>query len=870
MKHIFTICLLLFVINSYSQESTTNEIISYKKTKDYTIADIKVTGVKFLNPTHLVSISGLAKGQKISIPGNETSEAIKKYWKYGLFSDVELIIDKIEDDKVYLIIELTEQPRLNNLVITGIKKGESEDIKEKLNLNRGTQVTDNILNDVNTIISRHYKEKGFFNVDIDIKQEPDSTGKNQIDLLVDINKNKKVKITEIVIEGNEAFPDKKLRRKMKNTKQIDWNIFKGSKYIEEKFSEDKVSLIDFYNKHGYSDAIIGDISLTEGEENRLLLKINIFEGKQYYIRNLEWVGNTKYPSEYLGAVLGIKEGDLYDKKLLSNRLSIEEDAVSSVYMDNGYLFFSVSPVEVKVESDSVDIELRIYEGDQATINNVTIVGNTKTNEHVIRRELRTRPGELFSRSDIIRSVREIANLGHFNAETITPNPIPNQSDGTVDLEYSVEERSSDQLELSGGYGGYYGFVGSLSLKFANFASSDAFKLEEWRPVPHGDGQTLSISFQTNNYYHSLGLSFVEPWLGGKKPTSLSLSVNYTKMENRYTTTDGYFRIIGGAAGIGTRLKWPDDFFQAYGEISYQQYKLQDYSYYTQLSNGSYNLYSIKFVISRSNQDQIIYPRSGSSFSLGVQLTPPFSLFKEQYYWSVSADEVVDLANEYTDDEYLDLGISDDGDLNGEAYFYEDIREQEQAAKFKDIEFHKWTYKSTWYTALAGDLVLALRSEFGYLGYYNSAIGAPPFEKFDMGGSGLSGYNMFGTDIIPLRGYEDGTITPLSYVEGTTTYSDDGNIYSRYFAEFRYPVTLNPSATIYGLAFIEGGNAWSDWDSFNPLDLKRSAGIGVRAYLPMFGLLGVDWGYGFDNLTYGENSTTSSPGFTWHFIIGQEL
>jgi outer membrane protein insertion porin family len=847
MRHFLFFILVIFSsIALYAQETEPEspQIIDYTRVREYTIEEIKVSGVKYLNPTHLVSISGLHRGQTISIPGSEIQGAIKKYWNHGLFADVAIVIKKIEGEKVYLEIVLREQPRLNKLKITGLKKTEAEDVKEQIGLRRGVQVTANVINNSVTIISKHFKKKGYFNIEVDVKQVPDTSGENRINLWLDVKKNQRVKIEEIVFEGNEDFPDERLRRVFKKTKQRSINIFKGSKYKEEEYAEDKVKLIEFYNEAGYRDANILDEEIVTLNDKRIALKITIYEGNPYYIRTIRWVGNTIYPEAYLNRVLGINEKQLYDKNSISARLNMDEDAISTLYMDNGYLFFNVSPVEVRVENDSIDLEMRIYEGEPATINKIIIKGNTKTNEHVVRRELYTRPGELFSKSDLMRSYREIANLGHFNPENIGINPIPNQSDGTVDIEYTLEERANDQLELSGGWGGGYGFVGSIGVRFTNLALDRALNLEEWRPVPTGNAQTLSLRAQSNLYYHGFNISFMEPWLGGRKPNSLSVSLNYTIQkvpQSSYSqTVAGSFNTLGGSVGFGKRLKWPDDFFSIYTELAYNLYRLREYPYF-QLESGDYNMLTLKGILSRNSQDQMIYPRQGSSFSLGLQLTPPYSQLNGR--------------------DYSDPGLN-------------------EAEKYKNVEFHKWTFNAAWYTAIMGDLVLAIKADFGALGFYNEDIGYPIFEKFDMGGSGLSGYNLYGTDVIPLRGYEDGSLTPKKYepakydengqIERQATYVDNGNVYSRFYAELRYPITLNPSATLYGLVFIEGGNIWQDWDEVNPFGVKRSAGVGIRAFLPMFGLLGFDWGYGFDPI-YGVNGAVNySPQGRFHFIIGQQL
>lgn len=819
--------------NYNESDSADLEVIDYNRSREYVIADIEVTGVKFLQPGHLVTISGLHKGKKIQIPGQDISQAINKYWRHGLFSDVKILITKIEDGQVWLEIQLTEQPRLNRLEITGVNKTERSDIEEKINVRRGTQITENILNGSTLIIKKHFREKGFYNVSVDIKQKVDTANINMVDLLIHINKNNRVKIQEIVFEGNEAYSDSRLRRVFKKTKQRDLNIFKGSKFLEDEYKEDKKKLLEFYNENGYRDAKILNEELENLNEKRIALKISLYEGNPYYIRSIAWIGNTKYPSEYLGLVLGMKPGDLYDQQLLQARITTDEDAITSIYMDNGYLFFSINPVEANVENDSVDLEMRIYEGKQATLNEILVTGNTKTNEHVVRRELYTRPGELFSRSDIIRSVRELATLGHFNPETISPNPMPNPADGTVDIEYGLEERANDQLELSGGWGGYYGFMGTIGIRFSNFSIRRVFEPKAWRPVPSGDGQTLQIRAQmSGKQYQGYNLSFIEPWFGGKKPNSFSFSLFYSKQEPKYYNSfyaEQSYKTYGASIGLGKRLKWPDDYFSIYSELSYRQYVLRNYLYLPELVDGRYNLLSLKLALSRSSQDQMIYPRRGSAFTLAVQLTPPYSLFGEKDYSDVTNQEL-----------------------------------------YKNIEFHKWTFSGAWYTSLIGNLVLAVKAEFGYLGAYNKTIGPPPFEKFEVGGSGLSGYDLYGTDIVALRGYEDESISHRKIIydeSGQARQANNTNIYTRYIAELRYPFSLNPSATIFGLVFLEGGNAWVAWDSFNPFSIKRSAGVGIRAFLPMFGLLGVDWGWGFDPSNRNPGTISGSQ---WHFVLGQQL
>jgi outer membrane protein insertion porin family len=608
-------------------------------------------------------------------------------------------------------------------------------------------------------------------------------------------------------------------------------------------------------------------------KKRIGLEVNIEEGIKYYIRDIAWIGNTKHPSGALARVLGMNKGDLYDQAKINERLFSDEDAITSLYMDEGFLFFSIDPVEVNIDGDSIDLEMRISEGDPATINKILIKGNTKTNEHVIRRELRTVPGELFSKTDIMRSVRELAAMGHFNPENIVPNPLPNLADGTVDIEYSLEERSNDQLEVSGGWGGY-GFVGTIGLRFSNFSARKILDLKAWRPVPTGDGQTLSVRAQSNGrYYQAYNLSFVEPWFGGKKPNSFSTSFYYT-ITKPYrgfgdAKSSSSFKVLGTSVGLGRRLSWPDDYFVLYNELEYQRYNLQDYHANFIISDGYSNVFNIGTTLSRSSQDQMIYPRRGSAFSLGLKITPPYSLFRPDKFWELSNAEKQavydDMANQYP-------GLTEEQLLE---YTSSEIADQENSVKYEFIEYHKWTFNSAWYTTLIGNFVMAAKAEFGYLGFFDPDIGPSPFEKFDVGGSGMMGYNLYGTDIIALRGYRDGSLTPQSVVvrNGQNVLIDDGNVYVKYTLELRFPFTLNPSATIFGLVFLEGGNAWSKIQDFNPFGIKRSAGVGIRAFLPMFGMLGVDYGYGFDLPNSQIDSDDIRKGYhggEFHFVMGQQF
>ncbi|MCB9014092.1 MAG: outer membrane protein assembly factor BamA [Bacteroidales bacterium] len=832
MYKIFFVLLFLFssLIAGYSQDTLINydalPILDYSNPREYEIADVSISGVQYLQKEVLVSLSGLQIGEKITVPSEDITNVIKKFWDQGLFSDVKISATKIQSGKIWLDIYLKERPRMSKLTINGIKKSETQDIMDKLNIRSGSQVTDDILNTIRRIIREHFVDKGYLNTTITIREIPDTIRVNMVQLIADVNKNGKVKIEDVVFTGNKVFPTKKLRKELKKTKGRDLNIFKPSKLIKKDFIEDKEKLIEFYNENGYRDAKILSDSISKVSEDRINLNISIYEGDKYYFGDIVWIGNTKYPEELLSKVLGIKKGDVFDQKLLDKRLLNDEDAVNSLYLDYGYLFSSIEAVEVKVDKDTIDFEMRIYEGKPATVNNIIIEGNDVTNEHVIRREIRTKPGDLFSKQDIIRTVRELAQLGHFDPEQIEPEPIPNPSNGTVDIRYKLVEKSNNQFEVSGGWG-YGMLVGTVGLRFTNFSARNILDGKAWRPIPTGDGQTVSIRAQSNGkYYQSYNLSFIEPWFGGKKPNSFSVSLYRTKMNSSYgyyssVEKDQYMKITGASLGLGKRLKWPDDFFTLYNELTYQRYSLKDYTGYFFFTNGNSNNLSFSTTLGRSSVSQPIYPRNGSSFSLSLQLTPPFSAISGKDFSNVTAQE----------------------------------------EKYKWIEYHKWKFKADWYTTLAGNLVLYTRAHFGYKGFYNKDIGPSPFEGFDLGGDGLTGYNIYGYETIALRGYSNSSLTPR--INGTKS----GNVYEKLTMELRYPFTLNPSATIFGLVFAEAGNSWYSIEDYNPFLVKRSLGVGLRAFLPMFGLLGIDWGYGFDDV---PNSVYGHSGPNFHFTLGQQF
>lgn len=815
-----TLAILFLSLAGITQTSP----FSYNNPEEYTLKGITVSGVKFLDTNVITSISGLYLGDKISIPGETISNAINKLWDQGLFSDIQILATKIEGNDIYLDIFLQELPRISAIEFSGIKKGEEKDLRELIKLRVGGQATHNVLDNSKRLIKNHYRSKAYLNTSINILQQNDTTMGNGVRLIFAIDKGPKVRISDISFKGNEEVSDRKLRKAMKKTKRRDINFFKASKFIEKDYDEDMIALIDYYNKNGYRDAqVLGDSIFTVNEK-RIGIEITVEEGPKYYYRNVSWVGNSKLSNESLDLILGIKKGDVYDKELLDERLFVDDNSIGTTYMDDGYLFFNLMPVEVRVENDSIDLEMRIYEGGQATINRVNILGNTKTHENVIRRELFSKPGELFSKTKITRSVRELANLGHFDPEKLDVTPIPNPTDGTVDLTYIVEEKANDQLEISGGWGARM-FVGTVGIRFSNFSIGRVFDKKAWRPIPSGDSQTLALRAQTNgSFYKAFSLTFVEPWLGGNKPTNLSLSAYYT-IQNPpgtylYQSSDYSMKVAGGSIGIGTRLKWPDDWFTFYNEISYQNYNLKNWTGRFIFSDGISNNFSYKAVLARNSISQPLYPRNGSNFSLALQLTPPYSLISGKDFSTVT----------------------------------------NPTEKYKWIEYHKWTGKAQWYQSLLGDLVLYTGAQFGYLGFYNQDISYSPFEGFDLGGDGMSGYNLYGKETIGLRGYSNGSLTPLQAESNVRV----ANIYTKYTVEMRYPITLQPQAAIYLITFLEAGNAWYEFRTLNPFNVHRSAGVGARLFLPMIGMLGIDWGYGFDKIPHDPEAHRGQI----HFTIGQ--
>ncbi|HMG15038.1 MAG TPA: outer membrane protein assembly factor BamA, partial [Saprospiraceae bacterium] len=791
-----------------------------------------VSGASYSDENAIKLVSGLKVGAKIRVPGEDIGNAIRALWKLKLYDNVVITKDKTVGEVVFLNIKVVERPRIAKHSFLGVKKGTHEDLNKVVTrfLPEGTIVTENAKNNVEKGIANYFIEKGYLDTKVITKEEREDSTLNSVRLKFVIDRGKKVKIQDITFVGNKNVKASKLRKLMDKTKRR-WKLFSSSKFIKKDYEEDKLSIIKYYNTIGFRDAIITKDTTWRGKNGYLRIQISIDEGNRYYFRNIKWKGNSIYDVATLQRVLGISKGDVYNQELLENRLRFSQDGrdVSSLYLDNGYLFFQVDPQEYVVTADSLDLEIKLYEGPQATIDRVIIKGNDRTHEDVIRRELRTRPGDKFSRSDIIRSQREISALGYFNPETLGVNPITNPDKKTVDIEYTVEEKPSDQLELSAGWGGAgRGIIGTLGVSFNNFSIRNIMHKEAWNPLPQGDGQRLSLRAQSNGtYYQSYNVSFTEPWLGGKKPTSLTVGGFLTSLGNGQdvgSTSYSNLKIINGTVGLGTRLKWPDDNFVLNTELNIQTLRLDNYpvqlSNGLSINNGNYHNWSLRFTLARNSIGDPIFPKDGSLIEFIGQFTPPYSLFSSKNY---STDPVED--------------------------------------RFKFLEYHKWRINAVWYTSLVQKLVLKASAKIGLLGYYNKQIGTSPFERFVLGGDGLSGQQAFynGNDLISLRGY-DVTDLPASNAGG-------GAAFDKFTLELRYPISLNPSSTIFMLTFLEGGNSWSSLRDFNPFDLKRSAGFGVRVFLPVFGTIGFDYGFGFDKVLPAGSGAGSYGRFS--IILGFE-
>lgn len=807
--------------------------MDYRTARSYRIAAIRITGVHFLDSRALQNVSGLGVGQTVVIPGEEFNRVIDKYWNQGLFSDVKVIAEKIDGDEVYIRIHLTERPRLSDFRLEGVTRAAKKDLNDRLLIEKESQVSQNMLNIFHSTIKKYYEEKGYRGADIQLVQKADTTRENRVFVTAKVDPGHKNKIQEIHFAGSNDFTEKRLRRVLRKTKERGWNFFQNHKLTDEKFKEDKEKLAEFFSKHGYRDYVyLSDSVVLLPKKDRLALYIRLEEGDQYFYRDINWIGNTKYSTEMLSRVLDIWPGDVYDIKHLDKKLYTDRVSITSLFQNEGYMRANIQAVETRVENDSIDVELRVSEGVQYSINQVNITGNTTTNEHVARRELRVKPGDLFSREKIERDFQTLATLGHFAPEAINPVIDNDDASATVDITYELEEKANDQLELSIGYGASM-FIGSVGFQFNNFSMRRIFEKGAWRPVPRGDGQQLNISFQTNGkYYRSYNISFMEPWLGGKKPNSFSVSLFHSKMTQRTSyfwygggDSDKFYKSTGVSVGLGHRLTWPDDYFQASASLTYQRYQVHEWtggSYYSlPFQTGASNNIHLTLALTRSSVNAPFYPTSGSTFSVEAAFTPPWSALSGKNMEGLSTDEL-----------------------------------------YKWIEYHKWKFKGQLYLGITSKLVLATHYELGYLGYYNKDIGYSPYEGFDMGGSGMQTYQLYGIEIVSLRGYDDSSVTPYS----ANKQYRSGNMYTKANIEIRYPFLMENSAQVFGIGFIEAGNAWSEAERFNPFDLKRAAGFGVRAFLPMFGILGVEWGYGFDEVPGGPKCRGSQ----FQFTIGQQF
>ena len=875
-RYIINKVVTLFVVFGFcstamAQEKIVNPDISYAGTpRSCIIGGISVHGVEGYEDYMLTGLSGLQVGQQISLPGSEITEAVKRYWRHGLFSNVTISADSIVGDTVYLALNLALRPRVSTINYYGIKKSEREDMEAKLGIMRGSQITPNMIDRAKILAKKYFDDKGYKNAEINIQQRDDVTGKNQVILDVNIDKHDKMKIREIIIEGNKSLKSSKIKgglfkkgvlTKMNEAGKLS-SFLKSKKFTDERYKTAKQNLIDKYNELGYRDMTIVEDSVWNVDENHVNIYMKIDEGQKYYIRNITWVGNTVISSDDLNRMLGMKTGDVYNQKQLNKRLSEDDDAVGNYYWNNGYLFYRLDPTEVNIVGDSIDLEMRISENQQAHISHVRIYGNDRLYEEVVRRELRTKPGDLFSKDALMRSAREIQSMGFFDPEKVNPDIQPNYEDGTVDINWPLEQKSNDQVEFSLGWG-QTGVIGRISLKLNNFSMRNLFGKNKMHRgiMPIGDGEQLALSAQTNgSYYQSYSISYSSPWFGGRRPNAFNVGAYYSKQTDinssyynsswmnsmynyyggygsynnyinnyeSYLDDDKYVQLFGLSVGWGKRLRWPDDYFQLSVSLSYQRYMLRDWQYFI-ISNGNCNNINLGITLARTSTDNQMFPRRGSEFMASVTLTPPWSKFDNKDYSKLATDR--------TSATY----------------------EQEQQEKYRWIEYHKWKFKARTFTALTSGqkcFVLMSRVEFGILGSYNKDKKSP-FENFYVGGDGMSGYSTgYAQETIGLRGYENGSLTP---------WSAPGYAYDRFTLELRYPFMLG-NTTIYGLTFLEGGNAWYDTKKFNPFDMKRSAGVGVRIFLPMVGMMGIDWAYGFDKAL----STGTKGGSQFHFILGQEF
>ena len=843
------------------------KIVFTSSPSTYELAGITVKGVDNYDNNIILGYSGLTIGQRIEIPGDDLKTVAKRFWRQGLFSKVQIVVDKIYKDKAWLTFNLRQQPRVSTVNYQGMKGGEKKEIQERLGLVQGSQMTPNIANRIKQLVEKYYADKGFEKAECNVVQREDLSNKNEVIVDIIVDKHDKIKVHKIYITGNKVLSDRKIKRTMKKTNEKGdlLKIFSQKKFVRTDYEDDKQRIIDKYNEKGYRDAVIVADSVVNYDDKTVDVYITVDEGKKYYINSVSWVGNTVYPSNVLNEVLGIHKGDVYNQKLLNKRTQEDDDAVANLYMNNGYLFYQLIPVESRIEGDSIDLEMRMYEGKQARINKVVINGNDRLYEKVVRRELRVRPGDLFSKEDLMRSAREIAQTGHFDPEKMDIRPEPNEDNGTVDIILNLESKANDQIEFSAGWG-QTGILGKLSLKFTNFSIKNLFHPSSYKGlIPQGDGQTFTISAQTNaKYYQAYSVSFLDPWFGGKRPNSLSVSGFYSRqtginssyynrqytnylnnyymnnyyMNNYYGSNyygsnyyenaydpNKYLQMAGLTVGFGKRLKWPDDYFTLTADISYQWYSLKNWEYLYYMNNGVSNSIVLGFTLARNSIDNPLYTRRGSSFSLSFHATPPASLFGKKDWKRLSESSL----------------------------------EADKKELYRWIEYWKLKFQARTYTPLTDPdgrwtLVLMTRADIGLLGSWNKHLKSP-FETFYVGGDGMSGSYTYATETIALRGYENGAFTP---------WGSEGYAYDRFVVELHFPLMLSTSATIYPLVFLEAGNAWTSVKSFNPFDMKRSAGVGARIFLPMIGMMGIDWGYGFDTV-FGKKG-----GSNFHFVLGQEF
>jgi outer membrane protein insertion porin family len=852
---------LLLATNALAQE------VSYENGTNYILGGLEVTGLQSYNEQTVKTYTGLRVGQPITLPGEEISAVINKLWGLELFTAIDFYITNIEDNKVFLELNIIERPTLTNVTFYGVKERKVDELIKDTDLKKGKKITESLISNTKNYLANKYKKQGYLNTTVNIATAIDTSETNARSMVVNIKKGDKVKIKDIVFEGNEQLSDKKLRKALKSTKKKQFGRFwKKSKYIAKDYEEDLGLLIDKYAENGYRDARIISDTLLKLDENNIQLNIKVEEGDKYYFGDIDFVGNTVYTDRQLGQVLGIKKGATYNGVLLRERIADnskpDPNDVTSLYQNNGYLFSTINPVEVSAANDTINFEIRIIEGKETFLDHVTVNGNDKTNDHVIFRELRTRPGQKYNKSDIIRSIRELGQLGFFDAEQITPDVLnANPNEGTVDLAWNLVESGSSQIELQGGYGGG-GFIGTLGLSFSNFSIQNLFKGEAYKPVPMGDGQTFALRLQASRTFRVYSLNFSEPWLGGKKPVRFNLNMSRTQQfaasfggrNGIQVNKDQQFSITGISLGLAKRVQWPDDFFTISHSLGYQLYDFRDYNIgLFNFGNGKANSLAYTLGISRNaTQGGRIFPRGGSNFEITAKFTPPYSLFSNKDFAALR-----DRSEELTTKRLTQaLTASETAEL-----------EDSDQERFRLLEYYKIKFKGDWYTTLVDKLVLRTNAEFGFLGNYNSDIGDVPFERFFVGGDGLGNFTLDGRDVVQLRGYDNQSLTPLDPITGQ---QEGGLVYNKFSMELRYPLTLKPSASIYGLAFLEGGNAFNNFQEFNPFQLKRSAGVGLRIFMPAFGLLGIDFGYGFDEDLRPQSAGQGPSGWQTHFIIGQQF